>query len=77
MQRTLGPCVLGWEHRGLGLGMLGAGPGTGAVGGRGERRGTGVCLLLSWGQEPGASSEERAELDWYSRLGMAWELVGI
>lgn len=44
---------------------------------QGEARGTGVGLLLSWGQEPEASSEEGAEKDWYSRLGMAWELVGI
>lgn len=36
----------------------------------GEARGGGqVSLLLPCGQEPGASSEERAEMDWYSSMG--------
>lgn len=68
-----GLCLLGWDHRGLGSGMLGAGPGMGALRGRGVGE-AGVCLLLFSGQEPEASSEERAKLD--SSLGMAWELVG-
>lgn len=71
-----GPCVLGWEHRRAWLrdalskakhGRCGSGWGVGEAG---------VSLLLLWGQEPGASSKQRDELDWHSSLRMAWELVG-
>lgn len=70
MQRTLGLCVLGWESGGLGSGMLGAGPGTGPVGGRG--RGGGQVSVYSC---PGGKNQgrlQRSKLSWTGTPGWGW-----